>query len=368
MHTYAAESIELRDPKTGRRVIQLTSAPAVHHHLYFLTASLTADEEEAVFCSYRTGAPQYYVAGFPTGEIRQLTDVTGLNGFSGILAADSSELFYTVPGQIQAVDLTDGETRVVAEFEEGQLGECSLSADGAWLVTACRRSGKYGLAIAAVDGSTAWVMQEQDRTIIHPQFHPRDPDWIEYAGDPAPRMWIIRRDGTDNTCLYEHDNQEFLVHETFLGDAGSELIVSHWPYALRRFHIAERRFRDIARFNAWHIASTRDGTTVLCDTAHPDTGLRLVDVATGRHELLCEASASCGGSQWKKDYYAVAADFAAAREAAERDASLSWMEMKVDTVYGPQWTHPHPSFSPSEKWVLFTSDRTGHSQVYAVER
>ena len=53
--------------------------------------------------------------------------------------------------------------------------------------------------------------------------------------------------------------------------------------------------------------------------------------------------------------------------ADEKEKSLSWMEMKVDTVYGPQWTHPHPSYSWTENWVVYTSDVSGHSQVYAVE-
>jgi Tol biopolymer transport system component len=43
------------------------------------------------------------------------------------------------------------------------------------------------------------------------------------------------------------------------------------------------------------------------------------------------------------------------------------MEVSTDTVYGPQWTHPHPSFSPSERWIVYCSDVTGHPQVYAVE-
>ena len=49
---------------------------------------------------------------------------------------------------------------------------------------------------------------------------------------------------------------------------------------------------------------------------------------------------------------------------AIREKALSWMEMKVDTVYGPQWTHPHPSFSPDEIAVVYTSDVSGHSQIY----
>ncbi len=119
------------------------------------------------------------------------------------------------------------------------------------------------------------------------------------------------------------------------------------------------------QFNAWHIAGNAAGDAVLCDTVHPDVGLILVDVVSGERRTLCYPKSSCGGSQWLKDRYALAEDWAAA--ATENSKSLSWMEMKVDTVYGPQWSHPHPSFSPSERWVVYTSDVSGHSQVYAVE-
>ncbi len=43
------------------------------------------------------------------------------------------------------------------------------------------------------------------------------------------------------------------------------------------------------------------------------------------------------------------------------------MEMPTDTVYGPQWTHPHPSFSSDERRVTFASDRTRLPQVYVAE-
>jgi hypothetical protein len=31
----------------------------------------------------------------------------------------------------------------------------------------------------------------------------------------------------------------------------------------------------------------------------------------------------------------------------------------------PQYTHPHPYFSPDNRWVIFNSDRTGIPHVYA---
>jgi hypothetical protein len=364
--SFPSESEELRDPRTGRRVVRLAQSPAIDHHLYFLTSSFTKDEHRFVFCSYRSGQPQFYLGGFPSGPIRQLTAEPGLSGFSGILSDDDAELFYTADGAIRAVALATGKTRTIAAFPGGQLGECSKSPDGRRVVTAIRRNGRCGLVVAEVDGTGAEQILEIERTIIHPQFSPSDPNLIAYSQDPAPRMWTIRADGTRNTCLYGHGNDEFLVHETFLGGAGEELIVVRWPYALRRFHLARREFRDIARCNAWHIAGSRDGSKVLCDTAHPDLGLQLVDVQSGEREVLCYPQSSSGGSQWLRDRYALAEDFAAARHAAERERSLSWMEMKTDTVYGPQWTHPHPSFSPSEQWVMYTSDHSGTPDVYAV--
>jgi oligogalacturonide lyase len=368
LRRYPAEVTEQVDPQTGRRILQLTRHPSIHHHLYFLTSSLTPDEQWLIFCSYRSGSPQLYRTCFPCGEIQQLTEEEELHGFSGVISADGSQLYYTAGGRIRAVELDTGAATTVADIGRAQLGECSLSADGRWIVTAARLpEGGFGLAVAATDGSYAEVVHRVDRTIIHPQFHPRDSGRILYARDPAPRMWMVGRDGAGDTCLYAHGNDEFLVHETFLGDTGEELIVVRWPYTLLRFHLETHTFREIVRLNAWHIASSRDGRRVLCDTVHPDRGLLVIDVGTGAWETLCYPGSSCGGSQWKQDRYALAEDFAAARQAAEREQSLSWMEMKADTVYGPQWTHPHPSFSPSERGVVYTSDCSGHPQVYVVE-
>jgi hypothetical protein len=118
----------------------------------------------------------------------------------------------------------------------------------------------------------------------------------------------------------------------------------------------------IKEHNTWHIAPNRAGTQVLFDTNHPDRGIQIVHVASGVVRDVCPSEASNGGSQWKLSRYALADDFAAARSTAQKH--LSWMEAGTDTVYGPQWTHPHPSWSRDEKRVAFASDRTGYPQVY----
>jgi hypothetical protein len=351
-----------RDKETGAVVRRITNHPAISHPGYFLTSSFTPDQSTLLFTSYRTGEAQLFEAGYPGGPIRQLTDGPAIHPFSAILGA--GEVFFVRGGQVWALDRESLAERKVAEYD-GQLGECSLSCDGDWFVAACKRPDSWGLAVGRTDGKLRDFISFP-RTIIHPQFCPVDPDWIEFAADPAPRMHRSGRDGSGLECLYEHGNDEFVVHETFLGESRN-LVFSVWPNALKAMDWETREIRTIAEFNAWHITPNRSGTKILCDTVHPDRGLQLVDVATGARETLCYPQASSQGTQWKTSRYAVAADWAAARASVEKQKALSWMEMATDSVYGPQWTHPHPSFSPDEKLVVFASDRSGSTQVYVCE-
>jgi hypothetical protein len=167
-------------------------------------------------------------------------------------------------------------------------------------------------------------------------------------------------------CLLEHGNEEFVVHETFLGLTG-DLVYTVWPYAVWRMDWTTRERRKICDFNAWHITPNRAGSAILCDTNHPDVGIFVIDAGTGARKRVCMSGASNGGSQWKLARYALAGDFERAGSEAAGGKVLSWLEAASDTVYGPQWTHPHPSYSPDERMVVFTSDRSGQAQVYAAQ-
>ena len=364
LRRFPSEHLSFLDAQTGARIHQITSDACINHPPYFLVSALTRDGKHLFFTSYRTGTPQLFEINYPDGEIRQLTEVEGLHPYSAVLSHDDAEIFYTRGGRLEAVHRHRLTTRLLFALEDAQFGECSLSADGRWIVTAFKRGGVHGVAVASTGTEGGTVTLEFPRTIIHPQFHPLDPDWIEFAADPAPRMFRVRRDGTGLDCLYEHGNDEFVVHETFLGETG-DLVFTVWPFALKRMYWHTRRITTIAAFNAWHICPNRAGTVILCDTNHPDIGLQLVDVATGNRRTLCHPQSSNGGSQWKTSRYALAEDWAAARD--QRSQALSWMEMPTDSVYGPQWTHPHPAFNHDETLATYTSDVSGHPQVYAVE-
>ncbi len=338
---------------------QVTDGEVINHPTYFLQSSFFPGDREMFFTSYRTGDAQLFEASLVTGEQRRLTRGNPIHPYSAALHPDRHTLVVTRGGELWAVDRLVENERMIFQCPGAQLGECSISADGEWLTAAFAGLAARGLIVSRFDGKESRIIPFP-RTVIHPQFHPLEPEWIEFSGDPAPRMHRVRRDGTGMECLHEHGNDEFIVHETFLGRTG-ELVFTIWPRALCRMDWSTREIRTIAEYNAWHIAPDRAGNRILCDTNHPDEGLQIIDVATGARRAVCHSESSNQGTQWRKSRYALAEDFAHARN------TLSWMENAVDTVYGPQHTHPHPSWSNDERMVTFASDRTGVTQVYVAK-
>ena len=362
---FPSELSTFSDRATGARVHQLTAHASINHPTYFLQSSFTPGSEALIFTSYRTGRAQLFeISPYPGGEIRQLTDGPAIHPFSPAIHPGGECIFFVRGGAIWRIDRTTLIEHCVVDLPGAQLGECSLDKAGEWITAAIKQGSQQGL-VAGRSGGSGWKLIPFPRTVIHPQFHPLEPEWIEFSGDPAPRMHRVRRNGSGLECLYQHGNDEFVVHETFLGSTGN-LVFTIWPQALCAMDWTTREIRTIAEFNAWHITPNRSGTQVLCDTNHPDLGLHLIDVASGAPRRICLSEATSQGTQWRKSCYALAEDFAAAANTAGERA-LSWMEMPSDSVYGPQWTHPHPSFSPDEKLVAFASDRTGWTQVYVVE-
>ncbi|HAX41790.1 MAG TPA: oligogalacturonate lyase family protein [Bryobacteraceae bacterium] len=351
------ERREYRDEVTGARVLQMTSHPSRSHLSYFLQSSFTPDSRNLIFVSYRTGEAQLFETGFPDGPVRQLTDGASIHAYSPTLSPDGATVFFVRGGGIWRLDRATLAEEQVVEFEGAQLGECTLGGGGEWLTAAYKRGTEQGLVAGRADG-TEWRVIPFGRTVIHPQFHPLEPEWIEFAGDPAPRMYRVRRDGTGMECLRENPFEEWLTHETFLGTTG-DMVFVHWRKALYRLNWRTLEAAPVTDYPVWHVSPSRDGQRILCDTNVPDEGLFEIDVATGRRRLICMPGASNGGTQWKESQ--------PANWKSDAKSALSWLEVPLDQVYGPQWTHPHPCYSPDERWVTFTSDRTGEAQVYVVE-
>ena len=346
------------DEGTGARITRLTNAPGVNHPLYYLTNSFTSNGDAVVFASDRAGKTDLYRVSLATGQIRRLTDLAGIQPFSGNVVDD--HVYFVAGGQVHCLSLRDGRDRIIAERPGCDLGEVTVSCDRQWVATLITKPGTAGLLIARTDGSESHVILDGVRALYHPQFHPTDPDRLIYAADPPdPRVWTVRRDGRDDRCVYRNAADEWFVHETFLGTS-DRVIVVHWHRGLCEVGLDTGELRRIAELNAWHIASNANGSRIVCDTHLPDIGLCLIDPSTGEHRVLCRTGASNRGTQWREPVPL----------SADADAP-GWATMvetqTTETAYGPQWTHPHPSFSPDGRRVAYTSDAGGWPQVYVVD-
>ena len=307
-----SEHSVFRDRATGAVIHQVTAHASINHPTYFLQSSFTPDGAALVFTSYRTGGAQLFEAAFPDGEIRQLTDGPPIHPYlarhCARTAGACSSCAAARSGKSTAPTWRSGSSFPSPARNWGN----ARSSRGEWLAAAIKQGAQPGIATGRVDGRD-WRIIPFPRTVIHPQFHPLEPEWIEFSGDPAPRMHRVRRDGTGMECLHHHGNDEFVVHETFLGATG-DLVFTIWPRALCRLDWTTREIRTITEFNCWHITPNRAGTLVLCDTNHPDEGLFLIDAATGARRRVCLSESSNQGTQWRKSRYALAGGFRRRRQ------------------------------------------------------
>ncbi len=340
---FEPEGSEFCDPATGVRIRQWTGMPCRNYHPGHPTGTFTPDGDALVFVSDRDGTPQLFELLLPAGRIRQLTAGPPVYPLSPVVHHSGEKIFFARGGAIWVVDRRTLEQNCIVSLGQAHLGECALAGD--WMAAAARQGRQHGLLVGRTDG-TRWDFFPLPRPVLRPQFHPLESEWLEFASHPAPRMYRIRRDGAGLECLYHHGDDEFLVHETFLGQTG-DLVFVRWPHAIYRMDWQTRRIRLLAGGSAWHLSSNRAGTMLVCDTHQPDEGIFRVDAVTGARQLVCLAQSSNQGSQWMTGRADPAAEFT-----PECPAS------------GPEWTHPHPVFSPDERSIAFVSDRTGHPHLY----
>ncbi|MFZ4397214.1 MAG: TolB family protein [Kiritimatiellia bacterium] len=380
----AAEARQFMDPRSGVRVRQVTSHPSLHHHPFYYLPAYDDAMTRLFFVSHRTGRPEIWCEIRATGELQQLTDQPDLGEWSVHPSHDGRFVYYTAGSVACRVSCDDGTTERVADFgalagrEAGMVGAAmgttTLSHDDRyWAVPVKIGAGFRFIVIDTSSGAQQTILEAP--TIGHPEFYPSDNTLLRYAGSYKQRIWVINRDGTGNRLVYDRrplgkpNQYEWIVHETWnpgrTRRTGSpltpdtrhltpEIITANWPRGCIGIDIDTGAVRPVCAFNAWHPSINRQGTLMCTDTVFPDIGLQLFNPRDGVGEprTLCFPEATNEGRHWNTDH------------CPYDDEDYQQGKWKV---YAPQHTHPHPAFSPDGRFVVYTSDRTGHSQVFEVE-
>lgn len=341
------------DPRSGRRIRQVTSHPSIHHHPFFFVPAYDRAMSKLIFVSYRTGTPQIFFEDRASGNLMQATDRPDLADWSLSPSADGRYVYFTAGTAAWRVNLDTFAEEQLADFgavemrEKGMVGAAmgttALSASGRFWAVPVKAGPVTRFVLIDTEKKTSSVFLERD-TIGHPQFCPDDEDLILYAGPLTDRVWLTDRSGRNNRRLYEReDNMQWVTHEVWVPGRRCVAFVD-WPRGMRMIDIDRGVVYWVTRFPAWHASPDIDGRHLVCDTNVPDRGLHTIDVDDEDDvTLLCASDATNEGAHWGGPF-------------PYNDGPVG--------VEARQHTHPHPRFAPDNSRVLFTSDKSGHAQLY----
>jgi len=343
------------DERSGAWLRQVTNASSVNHHPFFFVPAYDDDMRRLIFVSHRAGGPQIFAEECGTGELVQLTDHPNLGEWSVHPSHDGRYVYFTADAGGWRVETETCVAERLVDFGDVAMREHGMvgAAMGTTALSRCDRwwAVKFNdgdtACLAVVDtASGAWETILRRDTVTHMQFCPDDSGLLFYAGPLTDRVWVINRDGTGNRRIYRRRPGEWITHESWIPGT-RELAFVEWPHGVRCVQVDTGEERRVAAFNAWHPICDRTGALMVADTNFPDIGLRLFDPRDGRGvpSILCYPDASSQGAHWAGAF-------------PYEDGPIA--------VNAPQYTHPHPSFSPDGERVVFTSDRTGTAQVYEV--
>jgi oligogalacturonide lyase len=356
---YPREDVVIVDPASRRRVRQVTRDPSIHHHPFFFVPAYDEAMRRLIFISHRSGAPQIFFEDRASGSLVQATDRSNLAEWSIHPSADGGYVYFVAGSGAWRIDLETLEEEQLADFGDAEMrekgmvgaamGTTALSANGRWWAVPVKTGAVSRFVLIDTVAKASRVFFERD-TIGHPQFCPDDDDLILYAGPLTDRVWITDRSGANNRRLYQREDRlQWVTHEVWIPGARGIAFVD-WPRGMRIVSVDDGAVRWLTRFPAWHAAPDRSGRYFVCDTNFPDVGLHVIavagDVEHSTARPLCASEATSEGAHWNGPFPYNGGPVA---------------------VEARQHTHPHPRFSPDNSRVVFTSDRTGHAQIYEVE-
>lgn len=330
---YGSERVIVTDPRSGLRVFRLSHGGCIGTNLYFEMGSFTSDERHVVFMSQRGAgrdAPWDLFRVQTDGmELTQVTDRDDLRGIVVCPALDS--VFYLSGEELFRTHLLTLEEQAVARVPGGRAGAgyslATIDAAGKRYFANCAgpQDGEVLFSVDIASGAVEVLHHSAGQNHLHVDPEGKTLHFNEVAG-AAPGSRLIQ---TDGTYLRPAPFREF-AHHTWFGTSGKmqgTLLPPGKAIALRAESDADFTILAEGRYY-WHSGVSPDAQWIVSDTNWPQEGIFLLHVPTRRVTYVCDPG---------------------------------------NEPSHPQWTHPHPSISPSIRYVLFNSDKTGLGQVYLAE-
>jgi oligogalacturonide lyase len=378
--------VSRQDPDTGARVTRLTPLDVTCHRNYFYQKCFTNDGTKLIFGAEfgpDIGNParpnwNYHLLDLQTQVATQLTDQAGENTFGGFLSPDDQYLYFVrAERQLIRLHLSDLSEDVAYTVPAGWVGygtwvsnsSCTkmvgieIHADDWFPLSDWQKfhemfHKKPRCRLIRIDLATGAreVILEKDGWLGHPQYRPFDDNTVAYCHEGPhdlidARMWFINEDGSHMRCGKTHEKGESITHEFWVPDGSQMMFVSYlegqtdrWICTLDPLTLVSRRITLMPPCS--HLMSNFDGSLLVGDGSGSP-----VDVA------------NASGHEIQNDPYLHLFDLKAGTRRTIARHDSSWRVYKGNR----QVTHPHPSFTPDQKQVLFSSDAEGEPALYLAD-
>lgn len=366
-----------KDTDSNVDVVRLTPTDVLCHRNYFYQKCFTDDGSKLLFAAEFDGNRNYYLLDLHNQTAKQITEGAGDNTFGGFLSPDDKYLYYVKKELLlQQVDLDTLEEKTIYTVPNDWVGYATWVAN-----SDCTHI--VGIEIAKSDWTplTDWkIFQEfyhkqphcrlinidlatgQTETVLdqhlwlgHPIYRPFDNNTVAFCHEGPhdlvdARMWLVNRDGTNERKVRDHAVGESCTHEFWVPDGSALAYVSYMKGQqeryIRAYYPDTNEDKLVMTMPACsHLMSNFDGTLYIGDGSGSP-----VDVADS------------SGYKIENDPWLYILRPKDNKTIKLAKHNSSWKVLDGDR----QVTHPHPSFSPDNKYVLFSSDFEGKPALYLV--
>ena len=373
---FAFHTVQDRD--TQARVTRLTPTDVTCHRNYFYQKCFSDDGTKLLFGA-EFGPPwNSHLLDLQSLSATQLTHQAGDNTFGGFMSPDDHYLYFVrAERQLIRLDLATLAEEVVYTVPADWVGYGTWVANSActkmvgieilktdwfplsdWQKFREMFHAKPRCRLIRIDLATGArdVIHEENLWLGHPQYRPFDDNTVAFCHEGNhdlidARMWFVDEDGSNVRCAKEHAEGESCTHEFWVPDGSAMIFVSYLKGHKERFicsldPVSLKTTQLTTMPPCSHLMSNHDGSLLVGDGS--DTPADVVDTASHKIET---------------DPYLHLFDLKAGttRRIARHDTS--WRVYKGNR----QVTHPHPSFTPDGKQVLYTSDHEGEPALYLAE-
>jgi Tol biopolymer transport system component len=199
--TFPGEAVRYADPLTEIEVFRLTKPDYTSTLTAYYNRGIAHTSSWMLCGSDRTGAPQGFRMDLKSGEMKQMTQVEGLDPSTLTLLPDNRAFCYLAGRSLYISNVSNLKERELYEVPEGwdAVGGMSVGPDGTHALLVERRGETSRLRMVTLGQGAANTVIESPFPMSAPMARPMRAQILYRQGSEA--LWMVNVDGTQNRRL-----------------------------------------------------------------------------------------------------------------------------------------------------------------------